>query len=127
MRYVLAVMVLCAGCGVGPEPAGVIDSPDYLSVGESLTVEQAKTLTQEKGGLYLVSVTTLSDETARVLAKYDGDLYLDGLTTLSDEAAKALAQHEGWLGLPNLTTLSDEAAKALKANPEIDLPEEFWR
>jgi hypothetical protein len=98
MRCVLAVAVLCAGVAVGQE------LPKDTNEIKTLTVDQAKELSTHKGWLSL-----------------------NGLTTLSPEAAKALAEHEGGLSLDGLTTLSDEAAKALKANPEIDLPEEFRR
>ena len=80
----------------------------------TITVEDAKRLSQDRSGtLLLDGLTTLSPEAARELAKYDGWLSLNGLKEISDEAAVALGQHKGVLHLNGLTKVSDGAANAL--------------
>jgi hypothetical protein len=71
MRCLLAAAVLCAGVAVGQELR------EDTNAIKSLTVEQAKALSQ-----------------------HEGHLSLNGLTTLTDEAAKALRSNPD-IGLPD--------------------------
>jgi hypothetical protein len=87
-----------------------------LSSLKSLTVEQAKTLSRQPGGLVLTNLTSLSVEVANVLAEYSGDLDLPAVHTITDEAAKMLARHRGNLRLSGLTDISDGAADSLAAH-----------
>lgn len=86
----------------------------------SITMEQAKELSNCKVCLNLSGLTSLSEKSAEVLAKHEGDLILDGLTSLSDKAFNLIATHTGgYLSLEGFTTLSDTAARALSQNKEL--------
>ena len=89
----------------------------------ALTVEQAKTLAQDKSGrLLLDGLTSLSPEVATELARHEGWLSLNRLDNLSDEAAEALGRHKGYLHLDGLRKISDQAALALaRHNGELFL------
>jgi hypothetical protein len=84
---------------------------------QQLTVEEAKTLAQDKSGrLLLDGLKTLSPEVATELARHEGWLSLDGLIAISNEAAAAFGQHKGALHLDGLTKVSEKAAGALAAH-----------
>jgi hypothetical protein len=113
----------------------------------SITLEQAKELSNCKVDLNLEGLTSLNEQIARILSKHEGDLYLDGLTkisdkvieilssfkggclslggleSLSDKALEMLAKHEGGqLNLPGLTVISDKAFEMLaKHNGNLNL------
>ena len=91
----------------------VVSGTDLRAV-QSLTVEQAQSLSGFFGLLDLVSVTEITYGVAEALAHHKGFvLDLSGVTELTIEAAKALAHHEEGLILDGLVGLSDGTAAAL--------------
>ena len=93
LRNVIRFLLCLALFGAAP---GRAEETDQLT---ALTVEQAKTLAQDKSGRLL----------------------LDGLKSLSPEVAAELAKCEGWLSLNGLTALSDEAAAAIANEAEREI------
>jgi hypothetical protein len=88
---------------------------------KALTLDQAKSLVEHKGDLYLDGLTAISDNVAKALAAHEGGLYLGGLTTLDVDTAKTLAEFKGnRLALRGLTTLDAVTAKALVGSTAWD-------
>jgi len=81
---------------------------------QSLTVEQARSLSEFYGILDLVSMTEITSSVADALAQHRGlILDLSGIIELTIEAAEALSQHEKGLILDGLAGLSDDTVAAL--------------
>ena len=56
---------------------------------------EMRCIPQRKGGLYLCSVTELSDNAAQSLSKHHGFLSLGDPIRVSNTAAESLSKHEG--------------------------------
>ena len=120
MRY--AMWLIVAAGILGGVAALADESPQDTNQITTLTVDQAKALSQHKGSLSLNGLTTLSDEAANALAQHDGQLSLDGLITLTNAelAAKLATRPQRTFRTMSfrkpfnrLTTLSPEVAQAL--------------
>lgn len=108
---IVVVWALAAAC---VSPAARARDIDPATV-TSLTVAEARQLSQTKSELSLPRLASLTPEVAAALVKegYWYDLHLDGVASLSPEAARALARHECGLHLAGLERIAADVAVEL--------------